>query len=509
MNRFSAALANEEIDPDRMWHNASTVTKVRWTLARMLGAVQQGALHLPSNQIAEQLDAMARADVDAQKANYEHKRGRLNDMRNMYSMAMEQTRNRDEAERLAHGYAITALQTQVQTVAEASQSDIVKAQAAKLDAELELRKVDRGNHENRWVPTQTSEAPNAFGLTAKDRSELLKHALTKQIDANAKHKDDKSDIQATITEQNKQFDNILNSDVLKKTGWLTGIANSTGFQRLMPESSQNAVAVDGINQQVLGSVGKQLKDSEGRIAPPVLEALHKLAVNPYDTEAVARKKVQMAKDFVNSVALQSGALVAIRPFEHVEDFTKAGVTLPGIAARAEGGPVAQGQPVLVGERGPEMVLPMGTPVAAPAPFDVGPEVPLYTQDGKRLNGRPDGVTTRERPAPAAAADIELTDEDSLPVYGANGKQLQERPLQDDRKGVPMSVPAQERLNRTRAAAARWAEPFRKTAPYRGDVEALSQPDHHEEIRKTILAAQRTRSSIKRRRSSSARPGPSS
>ncbi len=134
---FSAKVAAEKIDPNRMMNNASTGRRITWTLAEAFGAVSQAFLHTPTNQIADRIENLAAQDVAAQRANHEIGRERVSDMNSMYAHALAATGREEEAERLATGYALDAAKQQAQALAQGATSAAQKAKGKEIVAALD------------------------------------------------------------------------------------------------------------------------------------------------------------------------------------------------------------------------------------------------------------------------------------------------------------------------------------------------------------------------------------
>lgn len=142
MDAFSEALSKQEVDPNRLWNNASTGSKITWSLARVLGGLAQGMMRTPTNQVADQIEARIRADVDAQKANYQVKRGRLSDMENLWTLARQHTNDDNQTHALAVNYGMEAAKARINQLVSAAGTPVAAAYGEKLAAELGVKQAE-------------------------------------------------------------------------------------------------------------------------------------------------------------------------------------------------------------------------------------------------------------------------------------------------------------------------------------------------------------------------------
>lgn len=147
---FAAKLAQDKIDPNRMYASASTARNITWAVAEGFGAVAQGFLRLPTNQIADRIAAMAAQDVAVQRENHQIGREHLADMNTAYAQALKATGDREEAERVATGYALESAKQEAQALAQSATGAAQKAKGEELvealkekQAQLGQKKVER------------------------------------------------------------------------------------------------------------------------------------------------------------------------------------------------------------------------------------------------------------------------------------------------------------------------------------------------------------------------------
>lgn len=177
ISKFSDEVAKDKIDPNRLW--ADKGRAAAWTLSSMFGAIAQAYLRLPTNQAVDQINKMIDRDIDAQKEEHATRRGKLSDMHSFYTMALQQTRDADEAYRLAQGYMIEDAKLKAQAMGEVSGSDIARAEAAKINAQLTTQQIQRGMAENKFVPAHME---GGIGAAAKkgDKDDTFFDPITKQ-----------------------------------------------------------------------------------------------------------------------------------------------------------------------------------------------------------------------------------------------------------------------------------------------------------------------------------------
>ena len=157
-SKFGDEIKNDKIDPGRMWASASTGSKIMWGVAKVLGGLAQGTLKLPTNQIADQFQHLVDQDVQAQKANFDARRGNLD---SMYARAFKETGNADEAFARAKAFGMQAAAKQTESLGEAAKSpaSAMHANALATDilaksAEVPIEAEAQHQKTGKWVPAQ-------------------------------------------------------------------------------------------------------------------------------------------------------------------------------------------------------------------------------------------------------------------------------------------------------------------------------------------------------------------
>lgn len=347
IDAFGAKLAKDEIDPQRMYHNATTGQNITWTIAKAMGAMGQALLHQSTNQVADSIDAMAAQDVAAQRANHEMGREHLADMKTAYAEALRATGDKEQAERVAQGYVIEAAKLNAAALTENAQSDVQKKRGAELVAALSERqalvgekRAETGIKLNPYVQARTvggAEAPptmKEIGTIAdsyvKEQAglgnrvtpdEALRYAIKIRTSRDplgpagvavpyaggAKaEKGDKKEMQASVDEVNHGYSNLLKDPVLDKLGFLPYVAAATGAQRTMPESAAVGPELTQFNLAMDSYAGKLLKDNEGRIPPAIVDQLHKFHIKEGDSKPYAQAQIRASQAYVNGLARTAG-----------------------------------------------------------------------------------------------------------------------------------------------------------------------------------------------------------
>ena len=374
MDKFSKDLANEKIE------KPSTFDNIRWTIAGMLGAIQQGMLHLPTNQIADRIQQNIQMDVERQKIEFERHKGRKEDLNSMYAKAYAATGDDMEATRLANGLGLEMAKKETGALVASADSDVARARGDVMNAAIDMKKAQLAGAEAESEISHHKYTPATAGSSGPvlDEKALLKrmHELrdkaaehgvnispqdarraavieqtgrdpyanyagaagTPLISYAKKEKPTKEEAHAAqqaagSEEVNRQFADMHKNPVLDEIGWGARSVTQALPQGLGGTSASiTSSKVDALNLQVLGAAGRVLKDSEGRIAPPVLKALEKFEVKDGDSKELAQRKLQGAQNFINATARQGGTLNAPSPAQEQQT--------QGAAAEAGAKPVA-------------------------------------------------------------------------------------------------------------------------------------------------------------------------
>jgi hypothetical protein len=181
IDEVSAKLADEKVE------KPSTFDNVRWTIAGMLGAIQQGMLHLPTNQIADRIQQNIQNDVERQKIEFERHKGRKEDLNSLYAKAYAATGDDMEATKLANGLGLEMAKKETQSLVSAADSDIARTRGDVLNAAIETKKAELAGQEaeteiklHKYTPATAATGPSV------DQKALVKriHEIT---DKGAEH----------------------------------------------------------------------------------------------------------------------------------------------------------------------------------------------------------------------------------------------------------------------------------------------------------------------------------
>ncbi len=357
---FGAKLAKEEIDPRRLMHNAGVAGTITWTIASMLGAVAQGLLHQSSNQVVDHIESLVSQDVAAQRANHEIGREHLADMRTAYAEALRVTGDKEQAERVATGYALEAAKQDAQALTSEASSAVQKAKGAELSAALDERialvgekRAETGIKLNPYQQARTvggSAAPTMKEIgTLADKyiekqaeqgnrvtpDEGLRYAIkilttrdplgpqgqvvpygggAKAGEVGGMTKEQRGKIaqerfetQTASDEFNRQIEALKVHPVITGTG-LSDAALSHLPQRVAPKSTGAKQQLEGISVQMLQSIGKVAKDADGKPNKEMIKEL-KETFGPHlgDSPEIKQEKLKGLQSAVNALARQQGA----------------------------------------------------------------------------------------------------------------------------------------------------------------------------------------------------------
>lgn len=332
---FSAKVAKDKINPNRMWEDASTGQKIAWTMAKGLGAIQQGFLHLSSNQIADSIDGMVAQDVAAQRANHEIGRERLADMNTFYGHALRESATAEEAERVATGYALEAAKQQAQAMTLSAGSAAQKAKGKEVVALLDEKLAEKGIVMNPLVQARTVSTGPSIAKLGEDMDayrkemagygkivtpdEAFQYAIKKNtmvnplstpINQGAKLEGANKELKETQTatdEFNKQMDALANHPVIVGSGLGTA-AGAKLPARLAPESNDAQQQLEAINTRNLQAIGKVAKDADGKPNKEMIKKIEeRFEIHLSDPPAIKQQKLQGVRDVYNALARQQGA----------------------------------------------------------------------------------------------------------------------------------------------------------------------------------------------------------
>jgi len=353
MEAFQAQLSNDKIDPNRMWHNASTGQQITWTIAEALGAVQQAALHLPTNQVVDRIEARAVADVAAQKANHEIGRERLQDMQSMYGQALHATASQEEAERVATGYALESAKQNAQALTQAATSKAQIAKGKEIQSQLDERiaLLDQKKAETGIKLNPMAQAHGGGGVDMKAVYAAARQRIAEQDklgitvspdeairwsyklhtgndpqpgagafaggvkgaggnmtpEQRGKIAQERQQTQTASDEFNTQMDNLQKHPVILGSG-LSDAAFANLPQRVAPASNDAQQQLEAINTQMLQAVGKVAKDADGKPNKVMIEKIEKrFELHLSDTPQQKQQKIAGVRSVYNALAREQGA----------------------------------------------------------------------------------------------------------------------------------------------------------------------------------------------------------
>lgn len=352
IDEFSEKLAKDKIDPNGMWNNASVPQRITWTLAKMLGAVGQAFLHLPTNQVADELERMAAQDVATQRANHEMGREHMADLNTMYGQALHATGNAEEAERVATGYALEAIKHQAQGFVNGAQSKVQEAKGKELISEIGSRIVANGERRAavdekkaetgiKLNPLAQARTVGAGGVdmakvyaSARERikdqaadghiispDEAIRWAYKlhtgndPQPGAGAFAGGAKGDpankelreTQTATDEFNRQIDGLAKHPVITGSGLGTAIGAQLP-QRVAPDSNDAQQQLNAINTRNLQAIGKVAKDADGKPNKEMIKKIEeRFEIHLADTPEMKQQKLQGVREVYNALARQQGA----------------------------------------------------------------------------------------------------------------------------------------------------------------------------------------------------------
>lgn len=381
MDEFSRDLADEKIE-----YRQSVPQTITWMIARALGSVQQGLLHLPSNQVADQIDAHIKQSLDLKKANHERKRERLGDMQKFYDLAATQSKDQNERAKLTYGYALEAAKAEAERLAAIAGTPLALAEARKVKAALdeksaqiettgeygtELLSVQAGIRNHKWVQA---------GVEGGGAEKPSKHVYYDPIDKTyyaAESEDDKKKLAESVQVAMQIRDAAERYQTsLKKLSGVSG-----GFQKLAGKAELDS---DDMSEARAAHIAllTDIRDAnkEGGV---IREGLKKAGIyehsiiSPDKMTGNADKQIDVIVDRTKNLHKVVRDVLAPVPVDRVpQRYGNAPKNVPTgdaprpapkvkpaaagfvpAGAKAKGGDVKNEQPYLVGEEGPELVVP--------------------------------------------------------------------------------------------------------------------------------------------------------
>lgn len=336
---FSAKIAKDKINSNRMWEDASTGQRIAWTTARALGAVGQAFLHQPTNQVADYIDSQVAKDVADQRANHEIGRERLADMNTFYGHALRETASAEEAERVAQGYALEAAKQQAQALALNANSPAQKAKGKELVAALDEKLAEKGIAMNPYVQARTvATGPDMNKVYATARAyvddqaklgnvvkpdEAIRYAYKMHtghdpltgagaFNQGAKSEGAKKELDDARTEVQGgigTIDRALDSGAAYKQGPVGALwAHVPGAT----QSKKDALERDAYNAQVKQLVGAAWRLQTGGMEPKNPGIIEELSdhyqIKPSDSDELARERMKRLQQTLRDSGTAKGVL---------------------------------------------------------------------------------------------------------------------------------------------------------------------------------------------------------
>jgi hypothetical protein len=362
IDAYAAKLAEDKIDPNRMWNSASTGQQITWSIAKALGAVGQAFLGQSTNQVADHIERMAAQDVAAQKANHDIGRERLSDMHSMYSQALQASGSAEEADRVATGYALEAAKQNAAALTQSATSKAQKAKGEELQAALIEKQAIIGEKKAETEIKLNPLVQARTVSTGPDMAKLGKQALDLQLDyakigkevsydqafaavmkshtgqtvrgfapvqgakAEPGGKDEKMNEARTEVEGGlKMIDNALETGAAYKQGPIGALWSHVPGAT---DSKIDKLERDKYNAQVKAVVGAGWKLVTSGMEPKNPSIIEELSehyqVHPSDSDTLARAKMGALKNMLKDAAGSKGVLY---------DTSKSGVVAPPTFAK--------------------------------------------------------------------------------------------------------------------------------------------------------------------------------
>lgn len=159
IDKFSQELSETKFDPKKAF---SGFDNFRFAVAGMLMGALQGWGKVARNTAVDQANVLMDQELRRQMAEFDAKKGRVNDMENLYAKAYAATKDKQEAYKLAYGYGVEALKHEADALAAKADSRLALSAAEEVKAELSEHQAQVGVAKqtdkvkmNKWVPQQT------------------------------------------------------------------------------------------------------------------------------------------------------------------------------------------------------------------------------------------------------------------------------------------------------------------------------------------------------------------
>lgn len=355
--------------------------KVRWTIAKALGAIGQGLLGTSTNQVADMIDAQIRREIERQKADHATRREKVSDLKTAYDLAAAESKDEGERMRRAHAYGMEAAKREIDSLARIANNTKALAEASRLKALLSEKDaqyqekgavvgreaVQRGIAENKWVPAGVAggAAKPVDGNTVFFDPDSGRHFAAKGPDSK------KTLAASAVAFEEMKYLAKKYGDALSKIGKKDRIAYADGKGYTTDAMSEALSSY----QKMLAAERKNLETGvynkgEGPMLEQNLQPPQNFTGDPQTqidlATSLARQKHRIrmkveTPDPVDRVPQPYGTSPKSIPTGQLpsvpQTSSAAKVGFAPAGAKARGGDVAHDQPYLVGEEGPELVVP--------------------------------------------------------------------------------------------------------------------------------------------------------
>lgn len=231
IDKFSEELASTKFDPSKAF---SGFDKFRFGVAGMLMGALQGWGKVQRNTAVDQMNLLMDQEMRRQMAEFEAKKGRVNEMENLYAKAYAATKDKAEAYKLAYGYGMEALKSEADSLASKADSrlalaaaDEVKADLSEHQAQVGIARATEKVKMNKWTPAQTvgggAGGSKDKGLVFQGPDGQLYQARNEESRKKlAESSGSFQDFNNAIDEYERALKKVGTGDkVLGKAGWIT------------------------------------------------------------------------------------------------------------------------------------------------------------------------------------------------------------------------------------------------------------------------------------------------
>lgn len=330
--------AESKEDPERFWKNQSTGQKVGYGIALALGTVGSSFLGEKHNQVLDMINRHIDDDIASQRANYQHDRNRLGDVKDLYGMARQSGLDNEAATRFAKEHMLGAARTMVdQTAAQQgtqqsmANADLLKKKLAIPESQVLTAEQKDAIAEHQYVGAHTVTTGSGVdmnkvikrGQEIRDKAmaeghgemtieeaqrqayreytghdvgsgPVTSYAKTPNADSLAREKDERGQ-----KEESGQYKSDLGQiDKYEKD---VGSLSPSLVQGLSPEArGDRKRKQDEYNSFVMQTVADAYKKRTGNVEPKSPELIHEYAKpflvdntgSNFEPEDVTRKKIQ-------------------------------------------------------------------------------------------------------------------------------------------------------------------------------------------------------------------------